>query len=45
MAREGLIEADELLRLFAAIEPELYRYPAVDSASFRRSVERFLKTG
>ncbi len=42
MARAGLIEADELRRLFAAIEPELYRYPAVDPPSFRGSVERFL---
>jgi hypothetical protein len=26
-------------RSFAAIEPELYRFPAIDPASFRRAVE------
>lgn len=36
----GLIEADTLLRLFAAIEPALVRYPAIDPAVFRRQVER-----
>jgi Nucleotidyltransferase of unknown function (DUF6036) len=39
MFARGLIRADELLRLFAAIEPELYRYPAVDPKSLRRKVE------
>lgn len=42
MVREGLVEADELLRFFEAIEPELYRYPAIDPPSFRRAVERFM---
>ncbi len=41
MLRAGLIESDELLRLFAAIEPELYRFPAIDPSSFRSAVEEF----
>ncbi len=41
MSNAGLIEASELRRLFEAIVPELYRYPAIDPPSFRGSVERF----
>lgn len=43
MARLGLIESAELLRLFEEIEPELYRYPAVDPTSFRSTVEEFVR--
>lgn len=39
MLRRGLVERSELLRLFAAIEPELYRYPAIDPPWFRAAVE------
>jgi Nucleotidyltransferase of unknown function (DUF6036) len=39
MFERGLIAADELLRLFARIEPELYRYPAIDARTLRRKVE------
>lgn len=39
MFDRGLIEPEELLRLFLAIEPELYRYPAIDQRSLRRRVE------
>lgn len=35
----GLVERTRLLEYFAAIEPELYRFPAVDPASFRQAVE------
>jgi hypothetical protein len=42
MIDEGLVDTDELKRLFAAIEPELYRYPAIDPSSFRRAVVEFL---
>lgn len=35
----GLVEPAELLRLFEAIEPRLYRFPAVDPAALRRAVE------
>lgn len=36
----GLVEPAELLRLFEAIEPRLYRFPAVDPAALRTAVER-----
>ncbi len=39
MLRRGLIEAEAAVRYFDAIEPSLYRYPAVDPPSFRRAVE------
>lgn len=35
----GLIDRDEAMRAFQRIEPELYRYPAIDPATFRRAVE------
>lgn len=38
MLRSGLVEARRLLALFEQIEPELYRYPAIDAATFRRAV-------
>lgn len=41
MIREGLVRRDRLMQLFEAIEPQLYRYPAIDAASFRRSVTEF----
>lgn len=34
----GLVEPERLGRLYAAIEPELYRYPAIDPPAFRRKV-------
>src|SRR5688572_845753 len=34
MVRDGLVEKNRLLQLFAAIEPELFRYPAIDPPSF-----------
>lgn len=42
MADAGLIERSRLLRLFAQIEPQLYRYPALDPSIFRRAVEDFV---
>ena len=38
----GLIDRDRARELFAIIEPELYRYPAVDPRAFRRRVEAAL---
>jgi hypothetical protein len=35
----GLVEPTRLLEYFATIEPELYRFPAIDPASFRQAVE------
>lgn len=42
MEELGLIERVRLSSLFAEIEPELYRFPAVDAPSFRRRVEAFV---
>jgi len=42
MLRRGLIERRELLRLFTAIEPDLYRFPAIDPQSFRKAVEELV---
>ncbi len=39
MLARGLVERARLRELFAEIEPELYRYPAIDPPSFRRRVE------
>ncbi len=39
----GLVEARRLLDFFAAIEPDLYRYPAVDPTAFRQAVEEFVR--
>jgi len=39
MLERGLIERGKVLALFSEIEPQLYRYPALDPASFRRAVE------
>lgn len=39
MIRRGWVERGELMRLFGQIEPELYRFPAVDPPTFRRAVE------
>jgi hypothetical protein len=39
MLRRGLVDPARLRELFAQIEPKLYRYPAIDPASFRRAVE------
>ncbi len=39
MLSRGLVTREGLRARFAEIEPRLYRYPAVDPASFRRSVE------
>jgi len=39
MMARGLVDREELRRRFEQIEPHLYRYPAIDPAAFRRSVE------
>lgn len=41
MAQRGLIDPRQLLRLYELVEPELYRFPAVDPAALRAAVERF----
>ena len=39
MLAAGLIEPCRLGELFLTIEPELYRFPAIDPKTFRRAVE------
>ena len=43
MIESGLVEPKRLCEHFDAIEPELYRYPAIDPAVFRRRVEETLQ--
>lgn len=45
MIEEGLVEPRRLGELFGRIEPELYRFPAIDPPSFRRAVERSVGRG
>jgi hypothetical protein len=42
MLDRGLVTVARLRELFEAISPQLYRYPALDPASFRRSLEEAL---
>jgi len=42
MIDAGFVEPDRLGRLFEQIEPQLYRYPAIDAGSFRADVQRVL---
>lgn len=42
MLARGLIEPARLHAAFSEIEPELYRFPAVDPTAFRSSVEPFV---
>jgi hypothetical protein len=39
MVDRGLISGAEVRAMFSRIEPELYRFPAVDPPSFRRAVD------
>jgi hypothetical protein len=39
----GLIDPADALAQFDSIEPELYRFPAIDPPSFRRSVEELFR--
>jgi hypothetical protein len=40
----GLVEPSRLRELFAEIESQLYRYPAVDPSSFRKRLEGVLES-
>jgi hypothetical protein len=42
MFARGLIEPDRLAELYDATEPQLYRYPAIDAAAFRRKLREAL---
>jgi hypothetical protein len=39
MVAAGLVNPEEALIQFKAIEPELYRFPAIDPVTFRKAVE------
>jgi hypothetical protein len=39
MLRQGLLEREKLLSFYAAIEPQLYHYPAIDPPSFTKAVQ------
>ena len=39
MLASGLVTAEKLRALYEQIEPQLYRYPAIDPRDFRRRVE------
>lgn len=39
MVARGLVDPAAARAYFTRIEPELYRYPALDAASFRRAVD------
>ncbi len=45
MVASGLVEPAQALAYFAEIEPELYRFPALDRRSFRRRVEEAFRSG
>lgn len=40
MVERGLVDPRELRRLFGLIEPELYRFPAVEAKTLRAAVDR-----
>jgi len=42
MLDRRLIEPERLRELFASIQPELFRYPAIDPASFAKRLDRLL---
>ena len=44
MLARGLVDPAQLRSSFAQVEPELYRFPAVDPADFRGSVDEFLSS-
>jgi len=43
MRETGLVEPEKLRELFARIEPQLHRYPAIDPAEFRRALDEALE--
>ncbi len=43
MLQRGLIDPEELRRRFEQIEPQVYRFPAIHPAAFRRALEAALE--
>jgi hypothetical protein len=42
MIARGLVEPPRLRELYEAVEPELYRYPAIDPSAFRQKLDSAL---
>jgi hypothetical protein len=42
MIERKLVAPERAMEFFDAIEPALYRYPAIDPRAFRRAVEQLL---
>lgn len=42
MLNSGLVEPSRLREIYDTIEPELYKYPAIDPAAFRRKLSAVL---
>jgi hypothetical protein len=42
MLEGGLVDRDRLAELYESVEPQLYRYPAIDPAAFRRKLQAAL---
>ena len=42
LIKRGFVEPARLRELFTAIEPDLFRYPAIDPPTFRRKVDETL---
>jgi hypothetical protein len=42
MLDRGLVTPDLLMRTFEGVEPDLYRFPAIDPSAFRRRLDRIL---
>lgn len=40
LIREGIVDPSRLRALFREVEPELFRYPAIDAKSLKASVDR-----
>jgi hypothetical protein len=43
MIKSGLVKPARLHELYVAIEPDLYRYPAIDPSAFRHKLDAALK--
>jgi hypothetical protein len=44
MIEQGFVQPERLIEFFCQIEDQLYKYPAIDSKSFRLSIEQFLQS-
>lgn len=42
MIERGLIEPSRLMELFTRIEPEIYKYPAIDGKTFRTAIDELV---